>query len=103
LRANEAGATLGGNAPAAALLREHRRAAGLSQRQLAELAQVSIGVVRDLEQGHTSRLRTESVRRLASALVLEPGRALEFARAAGKTTADGPGHDAGRGFYVCFK
>ncbi len=82
------------------MLREHRRAAGLSQRQLAELAQVSIGVVRDLEQGHTSRLRTESVRRLASALVLEPGRALEFARAAEKTAAEGPGQDAGRGLRL---
>ena len=68
---------------AAALLREHRRAAGLSQRRLAELAQVSIGVVRDLEQCRTARLRGESVRRLAGALKLDQGRALEFARATG--------------------
>ncbi len=70
------------SARAAALLREHRRAAGLSQRRLAELAQVSIGVVRDLEQRRTSRLQAESVRRLADALALDRGRALDFARAA---------------------
>ncbi|HUD35430.1 MAG TPA: BTAD domain-containing putative transcriptional regulator [Streptosporangiaceae bacterium] len=78
--------TQGDNARAAALLKESRRAAGLSQRRLAELAQVSIGVVRDLEQRRTSRLRAESVRRLAGALILDQERALEFARAAG------PGH-----------
>jgi DNA-binding SARP family transcriptional activator len=74
--------TKGDNAKAAALLREYREAAGLSQRRLADLAHVSIGVVRDLEQGRSSRLRAESVRRLADALVLDQGRALEFARAA---------------------
>jgi DNA-binding SARP family transcriptional activator/tetratricopeptide (TPR) repeat protein len=90
--------TRGGNARAAELLREHRRAAGLSQRRLAELAAVSVGVVRDLEQGHTSRLRAESVRRLAVALALDRGRALEFARAAGKTAAERPDPGLGRGF-----
>ncbi len=74
--------TQGGNAQAAELLREYRRAAGLSQRRLAEMAQVSIGVVRDLEQRRTSRLSAESVRRLADALILDQGRALELARAA---------------------
>ncbi len=74
--------THGDHAQAATLLREYRRAAGLSQRRLAELAHVSIGVVRDLEQRRTSRLRAESVRRLADAMVLDQGRAREFARAA---------------------
>jgi DNA-binding SARP family transcriptional activator len=97
---NEAAMTPGGNARAATLLREHRRAAGLSQRRLAELAQVSIGVVRDLEQGHTSRLRTESVRRLADALVLDPGCALEFADAAGDTPGRAPDPGLGRGFRL---
>jgi DNA-binding SARP family transcriptional activator len=92
--------TQGGNARAAALLREYRRAARLSQRRLAELAQVSIGVVRDLEQGHTSRLRVESVRRLANALVLDQGRALEFARAARNTAAERPDPSLGRGFRL---
>ncbi len=36
-------------------VREHRRAAGLTQRQLAAAAQVSIGVIRDLEQGLRAR------------------------------------------------
>jgi DNA-binding SARP family transcriptional activator/tetratricopeptide (TPR) repeat protein/transcriptional regulator with XRE-family HTH domain len=75
--------TQGDDARAAALLRDYRRAAGLSQRRLADLAQVSIGVVRDLEQRRTSRLRAQSIGRLAKALVLDQGRALEFARAAG--------------------
>ncbi|HEY2549686.1 MAG TPA: BTAD domain-containing putative transcriptional regulator [Streptosporangiaceae bacterium] len=75
--------TRGDNARAAALLSEYRRAAGLSQQRLAELAHVSVGVVRDLEQRRTSRLRGESVRRLSEALILDDRRALEFARAAG--------------------
>jgi DNA-binding SARP family transcriptional activator len=100
LRVNEAGSARGGSTRAAALLSEHRRAAGLSQRRLAELAQVSIGVVRDLEQGHTARLRTESVRRLAHALALDAERALEFARAAGNTAAERPDPGQGSGFRL---
>jgi DNA-binding SARP family transcriptional activator len=92
--------TQGGNARAAALLREHRRAAGLSQRRLAELARVSIGVVRDLEQRHTSRLRAESVRRLVDALVLDHGSAAEFTHAARETAAERPGPGPGRGFQL---
>ncbi|HEY7143553.1 MAG TPA: BTAD domain-containing putative transcriptional regulator [Streptosporangiaceae bacterium] len=79
--------TQGDNARAAALLREYRLAAGLSQRRLAEMAQVSIGVVRDLEQLRTSRLHAESVRRLAGALILDQERAVEFARAARNAAA----------------
>jgi DNA-binding SARP family transcriptional activator len=45
-----------------------RKAAGLTQRQLADLAQLSVGVVRDLEQGLTARPRPDSIRRLAAAL-----------------------------------
>jgi transcriptional regulator with XRE-family HTH domain len=52
--------------------REHvgrrRKAAGLTQRQLAEAAQLSVGVVRDLEQGLTARPRPDSIRRLTAAL-----------------------------------
>jgi Helix-turn-helix domain len=40
---------------AAELIREFRQAAGLSQRQPASSARVSIGVVRDLEQHRTTR------------------------------------------------
>ena len=72
--------TQGEGGLAAALLRDYRRAAGLSQRRLAELAQVSVGVVRDLEQGRSSRLRTESARRLMDALMLDRASAAEFVR-----------------------
>jgi DNA-binding SARP family transcriptional activator/tetratricopeptide (TPR) repeat protein len=96
--------TQGDDARAAALLREHRRAAGLSQRRLAELAQVSIGVVRDLEQGRTSRLRAESARRLADALTLDQGRTLEFVHAARPAcknpAAARPGTSVGHGFRL---
>ena len=67
---------------AAELIRGYRRAAGLSQRQLADSAGVSIGVIRDLEQRRTARLHAESVRRLAEALDLDELQATEFARAA---------------------
>jgi DNA-binding XRE family transcriptional regulator len=39
-----------------ALIRGRRRAAGLTQQQLAEAAAVSIGALRDLEQGRTAPL-----------------------------------------------
>jgi DNA-binding transcriptional regulator YiaG len=38
-----------------ALVRIRRRAAGLTQHELADLARVSVGTVRDLEQGRTHR------------------------------------------------
>ncbi len=72
--------TQGEGGQAAALLKDYRRAAGLSQRRLAELAQVSVGVVRDLEQGRSSRLQTESARRLTDALRLDRANAAEFVR-----------------------
>lgn len=50
------------------LLRERRCAAGWTQRELAEAAGVSVGVVRDLEQGISQRPRPGSWRRLAGAL-----------------------------------
>jgi DNA-binding SARP family transcriptional activator len=53
------------------LIRLHRRAAGMTQKQLAEAARMSIGVVRDLEQGLTGRPRGATVRRLAAALGLD--------------------------------
>jgi transcriptional regulator with XRE-family HTH domain len=45
-----------------------RKAAGLTQRQLAEAARLSVGVVRDLEQGQTARPRPDSIHRLTAVL-----------------------------------
>src|SRR5215468_5010921 len=54
-----------------ALLREHRRRTGLSQRGLAERAGLSVTTVRDLEQGRTRQPQPPSVRALATALGLD--------------------------------
>ena len=53
------------------LVRIRRRAAGLTQQELASLAQVSVGTIRDLEQGRTHRPRPGSMIRLAEALGLD--------------------------------
>jgi DNA-binding XRE family transcriptional regulator len=71
----------GGHDRASALARHYRRAAGLTQRQLAGAAGLSIGVVRDLEQGRTSRLQARSADALARALSLGGRPAGEFVRA----------------------
>jgi DNA-binding SARP family transcriptional activator/tetratricopeptide (TPR) repeat protein/transcriptional regulator with XRE-family HTH domain len=69
----------GGGGPSSAglasLVRSRRRAAGLTQLQLADAAGVSVGAVRDLEQGRTEQPRQRSVQRIAAALgvALEPG------------------------------
>src|ERR1035437_10075007 len=49
-------------------LRGRRRAAGWTQRGLADAAGLSVGVVRDLEQGISGRPHPGSVERLAAAL-----------------------------------
>jgi DNA-binding SARP family transcriptional activator len=81
----------GRSGDAGAQLRGYRRKAGLTQRQLADAAGVSIGVVRDLEQRRTAGLQPESVRRLASALRLSRLQAAELAQAAQKVSAAEPG------------
>jgi len=53
-----------------ALISGYRRAAGLTQDQLALRAGVSVGAVRDLEQGRTRRPRPDGVGRLADSLCL---------------------------------
>jgi DNA-binding SARP family transcriptional activator/DNA-binding XRE family transcriptional regulator len=53
-----------------ARIRERRRASGLTQRQLADAAGVSVGMLRDLEQGVTARPRRAAVLRLAAVLNL---------------------------------
>jgi DNA-binding SARP family transcriptional activator/DNA-binding XRE family transcriptional regulator len=54
------------------LIAERRRLAGLTQQQLADRAEVSVGVVRDLEQGRTTRPRGDTAVTLACALGLDP-------------------------------
>jgi DNA-binding SARP family transcriptional activator/tetratricopeptide (TPR) repeat protein len=56
-----------------------RRAAGLTQQQLADLAAVSVGAVRDLEQGRTAQPRRATVDALALVLGLDLGQAAEAA------------------------
>ena len=55
----------------AVLLRGYRRTSGLTQREVAARAGVSVGTVRDAEQGRTSVPRPESLERLAHALGLD--------------------------------
>jgi DNA-binding SARP family transcriptional activator/DNA-binding XRE family transcriptional regulator len=57
----------------AELVRRHREAAGLTQRQLADRAGISIGALQDLEQGRTTRPRQASLARLAAGLSLSVG------------------------------
>jgi DNA-binding SARP family transcriptional activator/tetratricopeptide (TPR) repeat protein/DNA-binding XRE family transcriptional regulator len=56
---------------AGARLRDMRRAAGLTQRELADSARVSIGFVRDLEQGRFVRPSAELVGQVADVLKLD--------------------------------
>ena len=49
-------------------LQSLRRRRGLTQRELSELANVAITVIRDIEQGEKSSIRLETLRKLAKAL-----------------------------------
>jgi DNA-binding SARP family transcriptional activator/tetratricopeptide (TPR) repeat protein len=64
------------------LLGSRRRAVGLTQQQLAELAGVSTAAVRDLEQCRRTRPRPATVARLAAALSLDSGQVSALERAA---------------------
>jgi DNA-binding SARP family transcriptional activator/transcriptional regulator with XRE-family HTH domain/Tfp pilus assembly protein PilF len=76
----------------AAQLRRHRRAAGLSQHELAARAGLSVAAVRDLEQGRSRRPHPGSLQALVAALSLS-----DKAAAALRTAADGvPGESAAR-------
>ena len=66
---------------AARLLRGYRREARLTQHGLAGMAGISIGVVRDLEQGRTLRLHERSITALVRAFGLAGQREEEFVRA----------------------
>jgi transcriptional regulator with XRE-family HTH domain len=66
------------------LVWEWRRAAGLTQRELAARSGLSLAAVRDLEQGRSHRPREGSLARLAGALGLDAGQAAVLAAAAGQ-------------------
>jgi DNA-binding SARP family transcriptional activator/tetratricopeptide (TPR) repeat protein/DNA-binding transcriptional regulator YiaG len=80
------------NAGVGSLVRIRRQAAGLTQQELADLAQVGLGTVRDLEQGRTRRPGRDSLTRLAAALGLDPARL----QALMPSTAEPAGNDARR-------
>jgi DNA-binding SARP family transcriptional activator/tetratricopeptide (TPR) repeat protein/DNA-binding XRE family transcriptional regulator len=63
------------------LIRDHRRASGLTQLKLASRAGVSAGAIRDLEQGRTGRPLPGSLARLAAALGLSQAQIGELHRA----------------------
>ncbi len=68
--------------PFATLLKEYRRAAGLTQEQLAERAHLSLRAVSALEQGQNHVPRTDTVTLLAGALALTADMRTRFTVAA---------------------
>ena len=86
-----AGAWLG------ASVQEHRRAAGLTQRQLAQRSGLSVAAIRDLEQGRSSRPRRASLDALARALGLDARQSAALAAAGDATHPASGGAPAGHG------
>jgi DNA-binding SARP family transcriptional activator/DNA-binding XRE family transcriptional regulator len=72
----------------ASLIAGGRREASLTQQQLADRAVISLGTVRDVEQGRTSQPRRNTVEALSLALGLDRN---EVAEAAGWPAGDGRG------------
>lgn len=64
------------------VLRQFRRRAGLTQREAAELAGLSVAGIRDLEQGRVTSPRSGTLRKLADALGLSSGESDELMRLA---------------------
>jgi transcriptional regulator with XRE-family HTH domain len=75
------------------LIRQCRRAADLTQRQLAEAAGVSVAAVRDLEQGRTACPRWGTVENLAGVLGLSSRQRAELLRAWRQPGQRGPRPD----------
>ena len=76
-------------------IRERRRAAGLTQRQLAAAAGIGVGIVRDMEQGVTRQPHRQSLLLLAMALGMESGEAIELIDAGTQVLAERLAADAG--------
>jgi len=72
-----------------------RRGAGLTQRELADSARVSIGFVRDLEQGRFVRPRAELVGQLADVLKLDMAQRQALVADSGRPAAEPNGRAAG--------
>lgn len=70
-----------------------RRKAGLTQQKLAAKSGLSLGALRDLEQGRRSRPRPGSIAALANALGLDPHQAADLASLAASPRST---HDASR-------
>lgn len=64
-----------------ALIKRHRQDQQETQRELAEAAGMSVGALRDLEQGRTRSPRWGTVEELAAALALDSDQRAELARA----------------------
>jgi DNA-binding SARP family transcriptional activator/tetratricopeptide (TPR) repeat protein/DNA-binding XRE family transcriptional regulator len=64
------------------LVRTYRRAAGLTQQELAAKAGLSVAALRDFEQSRRHRPRANSLAALADALSLDPEQAASLGRAA---------------------
>lgn len=62
------------------LVQQLRRNAGLTQRELADRASMSVAGLRDLEQGRVKRPRVSTLRRIAEAVELSPVEARELVR-----------------------
>jgi non-specific serine/threonine protein kinase len=76
------------------LLRQYRLTAGLTQRELAERARVSLRAISDLERGQRSRPWRDTVQLLAVALQLAAAERAEFEVAARQTPASVPANSA---------
>jgi DNA-binding SARP family transcriptional activator/tetratricopeptide (TPR) repeat protein len=82
------------------LIRARRLANGLTQQELAHLAQVSLGALRDLEQGRTRRPHPRLVAQLARALGLD---AVQVAESAASEAKPGGGTGSacdGKGLWL---
>jgi DNA-binding SARP family transcriptional activator len=73
------------------VVREFRLAVGLTQGELAQRAGISLGAIRDLEQGRTLSPRSSSLNRIVQALGLDSDSTDEVARVARTATAWRPG------------
>ena len=72
-------------------VRRFRRRAGLTQQEAAELAGLSVGALRDIEQGRVSRPRASTLRRLAAVLELSRAERDDLVREADDEPARGDG------------